>query len=80
MSLPELVELRLDPDAAVGFDLSALAGRPPARGGAALPGPDGSPPRFPVLLRFSSLAALARWLTVHAGGRAGGEGQGGAPA
>ena len=60
-----MVELRLDPEAAEGFDLSALAGRASPRGGAALPGPDGSPPRFPLLLRFAGLSALVCWLAAR---------------
>jgi len=31
----------------------------------ALPGPDGSPPRFPLLLRFAGLSALVCWLAAR---------------
>ena len=62
VDLSSMVELRLDPEAAEGFDLSAVTERASPRGGAALPGPNGLPPRFPLLLRFAGLSALARWL------------------
>ena len=65
VDLSSMVELRLDPEAAEGFDLSAVTERASPRGGAALPGPNGSPPRFPLLLRFAGLSALARWLTAR---------------